>query len=246
MQSLDDGGAQLQSKWLQRFPWVRFSADGAARCSKCDYVTKSPTSFKLNQHEKSLAHLSKTTGNSDKPSLRGAPSVGQFQEFVEEKHKGMSARGSGFGQKKSAKMLWCINEAILERWRRRFKNAMCSCVTQDVRQTTLSVRFSAVGKSSGQPAQVAVFDCHRQMSAFPSASVRVNPRADCHPRSRVAGRGWLGKLHRGQRQHFRSAGVCNGEGGQSYVCQAAQAASRLAGPPTSFSEERLPVILPVC
>jgi hypothetical protein len=83
----------------------------------------------------------------DKAGLKiKAPSPDEFVEFAKERLGGESARGSKFGPKRAAKMMFCIDEAILDEHRRDMQGPLTACVSQDARGTTLSVRVSVVAR----------------------------------------------------------------------------------------------------
>lgn len=165
--------SDLAAKWKKRFPWARLKLSllgkpALATCQDCTEISSStrpakrmhrtcsvsqdcndfrctqPTAKKLQQHAASKKHCLNSSGDAGSAS---APSRTEFQNVIDELLKGTSLRRSSLGAEKGKKMLWCLDQAVIDTFLTRAKTLTTAAVSQDAQGALLSVRASFVNKS---------------------------------------------------------------------------------------------------
>ena len=138
-------------KWLRNFKWVKLRPDGSLGCKFCNYVlSEKPTAFKLRQHSLTDGDRLRT---GQCQGVDNAPPVADFQSVLSEKLTGGSDNKAALGAVKARKIVWCLNEAILDGWRRAIAKSLSTAITQDGRGSTLSVRFACCSKQVSKPSR---------------------------------------------------------------------------------------------
>ena len=149
---LDDGpqsddGAQSDDTWL----WHNIDAHGKVSITCVVCGMKLPCHFaSLRRHHQSASHLKSIATFLGKPLQYvafTAPLVESFKQMFCAFHEGRAAR-SGFdlpsghvGRTKANLMLWCLNEALLERDREFLVQSSCLMIMRDERRGRLHFRF---------------------------------------------------------------------------------------------------------
>ena len=145
----------ITSKWLRKFKWVKMRPDGRLGCKFCNYVLSEPTAFKLRQHGRTDGHRLRT---GQCQGVDNAPPVADFQSVLSEKLTRGFDNKAALGPVKTRKIVWCLNEAILDGWRRAIAKSLSTAIMQDGRGSTLSVRFACRCKPVSKPSRTLTYD----------------------------------------------------------------------------------------
>ena len=129
--------SQQWKKWQRQFPWLKGTPE-RARCSQCpNFECPVYQRCQLTQHEKSKTHLS--AGGSS------CPTSTEFDQVINERCKGTSLRRSHRGPHQSAKMLWCLSEAVKDLVKKQVRQGILSAsISQDSQGSTIGVRLCVV------------------------------------------------------------------------------------------------------
>ena len=126
-------------------PWLLSSG----RCRACPDQVLTPKMSDLHRHGSSMSHnanVARLLGRTVE-GTKGAPSEEDFLQVLKDRVDMKSFRSSavrGCGREKALRMTWCLSQALLGTERKFLKQASVICLLQDVRKSTLLVRYTAV------------------------------------------------------------------------------------------------------
>ena len=104
---------------------------------------------RMHQRAAQLAACESESSSVDAASCVDAPPAQEFIEVLTERKKGQSYRQSAAAGRaeKGLRMSWCLAEALRDKEREALKQSSVVSLHQDVRDSLLLVRFTAVGPS---------------------------------------------------------------------------------------------------
>ena len=122
----------LFKKWRKALKWLTHS-DGECGCKFCPgYVKSDPKLCHLLKHESGRQHQSNVLRARGEAVDLPSPTAEAFPEVWTERFKGTPYRKSKYGRTQSYKMVFCLNEAIMDDFRKSMVPGMVSgCLSQD-------------------------------------------------------------------------------------------------------------------
>jgi hypothetical protein len=164
--------ATLARKWKHQIPWLRQLDGHTFGCKYCaSYVCSVPKKSHFFKHAAGVKHKCQEMKAKCLEVPLETPPEASFQTAWQECCKGTSYRNSTFGRTQSVKLVYCLGEALMDRWRKKALKAVSGCVMQDSQGLLLSVRVALVHHSEDRrawPVSVSPFlltlkfnSCHK-------------------------------------------------------------------------------------